>query len=86
MHALHAICKVSLYTLNQGTVQVKITWLHPGGGWVITEKNSTDRFSPLGRNGVVESDFGPAKWGWGWVEKALCRYKFSKQLCTIGRN
>ena len=67
-------------------VRVKIPWLHPGGGWVITEKNSTDRFSPLGRNGVVESDFGPAKWGWGWVEKALCRYKFSKQLCTIGRN
>ena len=49
------------YRLTQGTVQVKITWLHPGGGWVITEKNSTDRFSPLGRNGVVESDFGPAK-------------------------
>ena len=46
---------------DQGTVQVQITWLHPGGGWVITEKNSTDRFSPLGRNGVVESDFGPAK-------------------------
>ena len=25
---------------KQGGVQVKITWLHPGGGWVITEKNS----------------------------------------------
>ena len=74
------------YCVVQGVVQVKIPWLHPGGGWVITEKNSTDRFSPLGRNGVVESEFGPAKRGWGWVEKALCRYKFSKQLCTIGRN
>ena len=40
---------------------MEISWLHPGGGWVITEKNSTDRFLPLGRNGVVESDFGPAK-------------------------
>ena len=34
---------------------------------MITEKNSTDRFSPLGRNGVVESEFGPAKQsGGGW--------------------
>ena len=49
------------HAAGQEAVRVIITWLHPGGGWVITEKNSTDRFSPLGRNGVVESEFGPAK-------------------------
>ena len=64
-------------------VQVKITWLHPGGGWVITEKNSTDRFSPLGRNRVVESDFGPAKWGWGGWKKHFVGINFPNNCVQL---